>query len=204
MRAALIVTIPIRHAARCRIAAGSLLVLGVTVTPVLAQRSHIVYGTVVDAGSAAPIPYVEVWLVRDQHVVTKEVSITNADGLFRVEADGDGAFALYSRRIGYSPVVTTIGQLSDLDSISVSIRLTPVALSLPGTGVTGRNALRELLLAGFDHRRALGLGAFVTYDEIQRKGAPKLAELLREIPGVSVTGTGPRVEVQMGRSSRMR
>lgn len=204
MHTAFIAAIPLRRVV-CPLAvvAGVFVVLCTRALPAFAQRPHVVYGTVVDAASAVPIPYVEVWLVRDQHVVTSEVSITDASGRFDVHADGNGTYALYSRRIGYSPVVTSVGELHQLDSLSVSIKLAAVATALPTTITTGRNALRDLLLSGFDHRRALGLGAFITYDEIQRKGTPALSELLREIPGVSVRGTGARVNVQMGRASEM-
>src|SRR5690348_9889975 len=71
MHTAFIAAIPLRRVV-CPLAvvAGVFVVLCTLALPAFAQRPHVVYGTVVDAASAVPIPYVEVWLVRDQHVVT--------------------------------------------------------------------------------------------------------------------------------------
>ena len=203
MRAAPIAQVSARVVARRSAVVGLLLVLCGRAAPALAQSGREIHGRVVDAASAAPIPFVEIWLVRDRHVMTDQYAVTDADGRFSLPAETAVHYALYARRIGYSPVVTPLDSLSKVDSLGVEIRLASVAISLPTATVTGRNELRDILLSGFDHRRELGLGAFITYDEIQRKGAPALSTLLREIPGVDVRGTGPRTEVRMGRSSQM-
>ena len=203
MRVALIAQVPARFVARRRAVAGLLLILCSGVAPALAQSGHEIRGRVLDAASAVPIPFVEIWLVRDRQVMKSEYAVTNEDGRFSLHADRAAHLALYARRIGYSPVVTLLDSLAKIDSFGVEIRLASVAVSLPTANVTGRNNLRDILLSGFDHRRELGLGAFITYDEIQRKGAPALSSLLREIPGVEVRGTGPGMQVRMGRSSQM-
>jgi hypothetical protein len=197
---------PLRQPLRAHHPAGTILVLIIGAAGALpAQRAHEVYGTVVDATSAAPIPYVEVWLVRRERIVTDKHTLTDLDGRFALRAEGTGPFALYTRRLGYSPVVTPLDELRDLDSLAVSIRLAPLPVELPEATVIGRaERRRDLLLAGFDRRRSLGLGAFLTYDEIQQKGAPPLPDLLGEIPGVTIRRSGTHIEVQMARALELR
>lgn len=167
----------------------------------VAQRQHIVSGAIVDSVSAAPIPFADIWLMRDNRVLADRYVPADSAGRFSIQADGEGRYALYIRRLGYASSVALLGGLGQTDSLTVTIRLAPLAVTLPEATVRGHRTRRDLLLSGFDRRRELGLGAFLTYDEIQQRGAPPLPDLLREIPGVTVNGHGTRVEVEMSRAS---
>jgi outer membrane receptor for ferrienterochelin and colicin len=65
--------------------------------------------------------------------------------------------------------------------------------------VEARRALRASAAQRVAERRYLGLGRFVDREEIVRRGQPPLAELLRSVPGVRVTGSGPHAMVTMAR-----
>ncbi|HEX5436227.1 MAG TPA: hypothetical protein VFW98_03655 [Gemmatimonadaceae bacterium] len=169
--------------------------------PAAAQDTVHIRGRITVAGTATPIPFAEVWVVRDHRMLKQAHAVADSAGLFAVSVTERGPYALYIRRIGFVPLVTPVAPVVDS---TLQFHLSPMAARLPATTVTGTDERRNVLLQGFDRRRQLGIGTFLTYEDIRERGAPPLPILLREVPGVEIQGSGDEVTVQMGRTSTIR
>ncbi|MBK7907803.1 MAG: TonB family protein [Gemmatimonadetes bacterium] len=108
----------------------------------------------------------------------------------RVETDASGRFRLLRpaiprllvRRIGFAPETLHVASLPDT-GIRVVLRRLGRALD-PVVVVGHRNLIGPL--AAFYRRRASGNGRFLTEDQIARRNARRMSDLLRGIPGFRV------------------
>ncbi len=145
-----------------RLVAGVLVVMFVAAGTVSAQQplkpSHpSVSGTVIDPlGNPVPFAYVAV-AVRGAHTVA------NAEGQFRLPlTQGDSAFVLVVRRIGFIPVDKTVS-MSEYRATEIRIEMRPLLQELatvrvdasPGYGVAGHLAPPSALASPSDDRRAV-------------------------------------------------
>jgi hypothetical protein len=130
-------------------------------------------GTVVDSTNK-PVSGAEVTLV-DLNAVTR----TNARGAFRFDAVPPGAHALRVRAIGYAPfdaAITlaageraarriTVGRVATLSEVDVTAtRLDP--------------AMRD-----FEENRRVGLGHFLTREDLEKQRNQRLSEIIQMTPG---------------------
>ena len=159
--------------------------------PAIAQQG-IVAGTVVQAGSQAPIEGAQV-----QVPATGAGAITDAAGRFRITGLSGTDVTLQVRRLGFQPM-TLQARVGDA---AVRIVLSEATLRLDELVITGT--------AGAEQRRVIG-NAVVTIDaarDLERSAAPNLTSLLQSrAPGVIITpgsgriGAGPTIQIR-GRSS---
>jgi len=108
---------------------------------------------------------------------------SNDSGSFRVSGVRGGSIRLFARRLGFLPETVSV-DVGDDGSGHVDFRLTTAPASLQGE-VIEADPLRGKM-AGFNRRKSRGVGSFITRDEIERRSAPTLSELLRHLPGVGV------------------
>jgi len=109
---------------------------------------------------------------------------TDLSGRFRLPEGSVGtASAVILRRLGFAPDTVPIEALPL--GVSVERTLRRLAMPLPALTVTGRREIRGPL-AGFYQRRAQGMGRFVTFEEIDRRGLRRMSDLLRGVPGIQV------------------
>lgn len=128
-------------------------------------------------------------------------SVTSDDsGSYRLTGMAPGPAQLFARRIGYAPetlsVVLVEGEIRRVDFV-----LTSVPVELQAALVTADPTRGKM--GPFNIRRARGVGSFVTREEIEKRQANSVSELLRYIPGVGVTQrmAGEPQPVQMQRSA---
>jgi hypothetical protein len=83
----------------------------------------------------------------------------------------------------------------------VDFALEGITDTLDSVKIFGRRDLSRT--AEFYDRRATGIGAFITRDDIERRTAARLSDLLATIPGVRVSRSDAlgQAEVQMGRTA---
>ncbi len=118
------------------------------------------------------------------------VVITEADGVFRFEHVPEGSAALVVRRLGFRPETLSV-EVPQLEGGPVVVALERVAQQIAPVTVRGtRHAAR--LASAFERRRASGLGRYITREEIERRNPQRTTDLLRDLAGVTVTGSGPR------------
>lgn len=188
----------------CALSLLALCSLCAAAVPALAQgTAPSIRGTVVEDSSSIPLGSVEVWLVHDGKRAARPDALTDADGHFSLSVPGPGRYSVFARRIGFAPTTTVTYELGERDDLVIEIRLPATAVLLAPTTVTGRPVSSRLIAAGFEARRARGVGAFFTREMLQRRGNPPLETILREVPGVRVatqrTMTGGwRTAIEMG------
>ena len=90
------------------------------------------------------------------------------------------------------------------DTLTVDVRLRQVAAVLPPVGVTGIPVAAKL--AGFQDRRRLGFGRFLSEADIEKAPGTRLSEKLRHLPGILViyprTGFSSNVRIATTRGGR--
>jgi len=105
-------------------------------------------------------------------------------GSFRLRGIDAGRIHVIARRLGYEPetllVVVSPGVDATADFV---LRAVPVQLAAQDVDA---DPLRGKM-GPFNKRKARGVGAFVTREEIERRQASSISELLRYVPGVGVT-----------------
>lgn len=128
-----------------------------------------------------------------------ETSATDGDGAFRFPVPLPGPYMVMAQQLGHAPLLTPLLQVG-AGGVEVELRLQPAPVSLPSIGVTVEQQRRRLRAAGFYERRDLGVGRFITEEELSRGGVDRVSEALRTEPSVklvvdfeSPTGTGQRL-----------
>ena len=118
---------------------------------------------------------------------------TRDDGTFTMAQLPAGTQTVEARYIGYSPERTTVDLMSDR-AVSVTVAMTHRVDVLKDVTVYRRDRGLELelqhVLAGFNQRRELGFGHFLTRADIVKKRPLRFTDLLRSTPGLKVVPDG--------------
>lgn len=165
-----------------------------------AQDAARIRGRVVDDSTGGAIAAVELVLFVGGRATTDRATYSDDDGRFTLRRPRSAGYAVYARRIGYSPAMTPVEDAG----AEVEIRLARRAENLPTVTTTGRERPATLVLEKFEERRLAGVGVFFTRDDLEQRGWPNLPNLLRGVPGVQVLGGGNRAGVAMSRSAQAR
>lgn len=126
-------------------------------------------------------------------------AMTNTAGRYVLPEVWPGRTAVRVRRVGFAPEILNIAVASG-DTTRADFMLGAVA-TLAKTQVTA-NANRGKM-AEFNERRSRGVGLYVTRADIERRQPASMSEMLRNLPGVSVSqrsDAGPK-PVHMDRSA---
>lgn len=144
----------------------------------------VLVGTVVDAGTGAPVEGASVRLVAgDGQVVGQAVS--DPTGRVILVPERSGTFALEAERLGYAP---SRGEALDLfrGTRRVEIRLATEAISLEEMVVTVKGRFPALERNGFYQREERGLGVMLDRDALDALVPVKAGDVLRRQRGVTV------------------
>lgn len=171
------------------------LLLALAAPAASAQRLGAITGVVKDEGGAR---------VRDV-----EVSIPKTGALVRTDSLGrfilprlvPGMFDVSLRRLSYTPMIMSL-EVTAGDTTDVDVTLNAAAEQLT-TVVVQANKERKRQLDGFEERRKIGLGHFVTRAQIESRSPLVLSEMLRTIPGTQLMPTNitGRVTLRFARRS---
>jgi hypothetical protein len=126
--------------------------------------------------------------------------VTNDSGEFVFATPPTGRLRLTARRLGFKPEEKGF-KLEIGDSKQVDFELEGVAEQLDSIMVLGRGGNGRM--ADFWNRRMIGVGAFITHDDIERRKPYRPSDLLRTVNGVRVdtdNGDG-RPMIRMGRTA---
>lgn len=105
-------------------------------------------------------------------------------GSFRLRGVDAGRVRAIARRLGYEPETLLVVVSPGVD-VAADFVLRAVPVQLDGQNVDADASRGKM--GPFNRRKARGVGAFVTRDEIERRQASSVSELLRYLPGVGVT-----------------
>lgn len=114
---------------------------------------------------------------------TRDSAVTTGDGHFVLRTATPGAYMVSVRGLGLRPerFVATLSQRPGRDLLISMDRPVPVLATVTTTTDPTRSGQ-----TGFDKRRAMGVGQFLTYDQIQSKHAAAFSQLLQTLGGVAV------------------
>lgn len=147
-----------------------------------AQQTTALAVRVVDP-SNAPVARARLELVG-----TRFSGVSSDSGVVRMQGVPVGPALLRVTRVGYAPLETVV-QIPAGAPFEADVELAPAAV--PVRGVTARSTAQSpgLATTGFYRRRELGLGSFLTEDDIVRSRARRTSDLFRRITGVRVVTT---------------
>ena len=124
-------------------------------------------------------------------------------GTFEFDVDRVSAVRIHVRRLSYRANTTPTLHFDGRRFFQVEVRLDPEAILLAPLEVIAWSAVDQSpFLEGFRRRLQSGLGTYITRESIEARNPASVADLLRDIPGVIVTGSGVggRPTVQIARS----
>jgi len=121
---------------------------------------------------------------------------TGPNGRFRITQLPAGEYLLVVKRVGYRPVSSVV-DVAASDTLRVSYTLADVPQTAATLGaVVVTEPSNSERLAGFDARRKLGVGSFLTLDQINKANTVYTTELMRKFPSVNVSPDNSSVITQ--------
>jgi hypothetical protein len=146
-----------------------------------AQEKGAIRGVVTDSGGA-PIASADVG-IRSERTLTR----TDESGHFRFDGLRPGALELSVRRLGYNPRTIRVDVTGvELDSVLVVMKQSAAVIA----GVSITDQRRREGIEDFYRRRVLGLGTYVSREEIDGRQSGSATDMLRTMPGLRfVNGT---------------
>ena len=163
------------HGAPLRMFAGFVSV-AVAAGSVAAQTAGTLSGVVTTANKL-PIAEAHVGITDTDLTAT-----TRVDGAFDVPRVPAGRHQLRVVMVGYIPAVMSI-EIVAADTLRVNLVLEPAALE---TVTVTADANFFVGIAGFEERKARGLGRYFTRDEIKAMQPRQLTDVLRRVPGMAI------------------
>ena len=110
--------------------------------------------------------------------------VTGENGRFRMLQVPPGQYLIVVRRIGFAPTSGII-DVRDNDTLRLTYSLTRSNSLLDTLRIKERRVGMRML--GFEKRRLIGQGQFITQDEIDRRGSREASDYLRNARSVEVS-----------------
>lgn len=127
---------------------------------------------------------------------TLHTARTDANGSFRLSRVPAGTRTIVVRSIGFEPVLFTT-DLATNSSRDTTISITAPVQQLAKVDVKGKSLPSWMERSGFDSRRTVGMGAFITQEEIGRHTFSDLTSVLQGMRGIRVEFGGPFPNILM-------
>ena len=108
---------------------------------------------------------------------------TGENGRFRIVAVPAGQYILTIHRLGYVPVSAAV-DIGEADTLRFSFAMRRIATELDTVVVSGQKLIPRL--SGFEARRTFGFGTFLTQEDIERRHAVFVADILRAVPNIHI------------------
>jgi hypothetical protein len=188
-------------------AAGRLALLLAGLLPLALARpanAQHVRGRLIDLATGDPIPVGLLSLLSPDSVTITKV-VTDAAGNWRLDVPRAGMYRIGASRLGYEAWISELVQIDADAELNSEFRLRPLPVRLDPINVRARGLREYLDYSGFYERQRGNFGHFVTPEDVDRRQASRVTDLLVAIPGVQrvyVTGgsVGPS-QIQLRGSS---
>lgn len=174
-----------------------LLLLGVVCPAALSAQSAAIRGRVLHAESGRPIAGATVG-IRGANRETR----TDSLGQFDIANLRPGEYELLVQAVGFAPARATL-PLTAGPPVELDIDLDPLPPTLERVVTEAdADAPRNVAMAEFEERRAMGLGRFITRDELLRdRGRTFDAVVRARLPGVRLATIGGALVASSGRGT---
>jgi hypothetical protein len=161
-------------------------------------------GRLLDVNTGTPIPVGFLSLLREDSTVVA-TAISDANGLWQLNAPRPGAYLVAAERIGYRRWVSGPVTISARDQLESVFHLQPAPLALDTMFVEAEAVRRYLQYNGFFERQRGSFGHFVTPADVEKRQASRVTDLLTAIPGVQrvavAEGSAGPMQIQLRGSS---
>jgi hypothetical protein len=158
------------------------------------QRS--LQGLVTDS-SGAPLPNVEARIENPLRLTR-----TDERGRFVLEPISDSVVDVRLRRLGYQVQSVRISMTSgEADSLRVVMQAEPVHLD---TVTTDAAEDYNPAFDGYHRRQALGIGSFITHQDLEKLRPIRLSDAFRRGPGMDLIPVGSGLGVRFRRNAGLR
>jgi len=141
---------------------------------------------VLDAETGRPVSEAGIALVAERTGSADATVRSDSLGRFAMAAPEPGGYRLRVRRIGYKEATSGLLVLEEGMAMELEMRLAPAASALQPLRVFARRSWREWGRDGFERRRALGKGVFLTPDDIDRVDPRLVTDYLSSVPGIQI------------------
>ncbi len=151
-----------------------------------------IHGTVTDQATGLPVAAAALSLA-DGRGRLLGGAVADSAGSFVLDPGAAGEFTLSASAPGYRSVTSHLVPVGSGERVDVTLVLAVDAVPLQPLVVKGRShpPSRYLETMGFYQRERAGIGTFLTRDEIMRDRPDRLSDVLREVPGLSVSEPAP-------------
>lgn len=158
------------------------LVIAAVVQPT-SMAGQEVSGLLLESETRQPIVWATVALL-DTTFNAVAHTLSSPTGAFVLEAPEAGSFYVLAEALGYEPKADGILELGEGGSVSIEFYLKPKPLEMDSLLVAMKRVrtFRYLTEVGYYERQKMGLGTFISPEEIQRRRPFTTADLLRNVP----------------------
>lgn len=161
-----------------------------------------IVGRIIDDLTEVPLAQARLTLLApDGSVLSRAES--SETGTFEFQVRHVRGVRIRAERMSYETNTTPLLYFDQRNFFQVEVRLDPDAILLAPLEVVAWSEVdRSPILDGFRQRLRTGHGVYITRDQVEARKPAYVTDLLREVPGLMVTGsgTGSRPVVRVGRS----
>lgn len=120
-------------------------------------------------------------------------AVTDSSGSWLLNAPNPGVYFVEARRLGYQPWIDGPLDLQPGDAPVFVYHLRAAAIPLDPVEISAAATVRYLELSGFYARQRSDFGHFMTPEDIQRRQAERITDMLTGLPGVRLVQVGAGV-----------
>ncbi len=170
-----------------------------------AGYAQTVSGVVTEAASGLPVRAVGV-VLSDSVGRVRMGALSDSLGRYQMSAGSAGLYYLTFRRTGLQPLERVKTTLRSGHDAVVDVALTRSVTTLASVEVIGRSEFdappgNKRKYDEFLRRRALGLGTFLTKEDLDSRPRHQMQEIFNGIPGIKVRHNGTQWTLQSQRCS---
>ena len=161
-----------------------------------------IVGRVIDDFTEAPIAGARIAVLAPDGSVLSRTESSQA-GTFEFRVRNLRGVRISAQQMSYVNNTTPLLYFDGKKYFQVELRLDPDAILLaPLEVIAWSGSVDDAVLEGFRRRLKTGLGVYITREQVEARKPAMVTDLLREIPGITVTGGGVGAEavVRMARA----
>jgi len=167
---------------KLRIALATSLLVLAGARPASAQHLR---GRLLDLASNEPIVAGLVTLMGADGT-TLSTAVSDGEGAWMLALPGPGSYYVAARRVGYRPWVAGPLEVKRGDELTSVFHLERVPVTLDPVEVRAQATRRFLEFAGFYDRQRVDFGHYITPEDIDKRQAVRITDLLAGLPGVTL------------------